>query len=153
MNSFEAREARRLIGDPERGRQLAMTPAERAAEETRQGINDIIARFGDVAAETTGLVDGAGRNAAIDRFIADRARQVAPMTAGFADEVRNAILQGPSRAAIGATDASTVEGQRELNRLLRGDDSNRDVDLVGLQEEANRLLAIIAEKKNAPVAN
>ena len=63
--------------------------------------------------------------------------------------VANALLQGPSRAALQPTDISTVEGSRELTRLLRGDDAARDqANLVELQKEANRLLDLIA---NAPV--
>jgi hypothetical protein len=45
-----------------------------------------------------------------------------------------------------------MEGARELNRLLRGDDSAKDVDLVALQKEANAILERIAQKQN-PVAN
>lgn len=71
---------------------------------------------------------------------------------GFADQVQNAILQGPSRAALQASDASTVEGSRELSRLLRGDDAARNQDLVQLQKEANRLLDLIANNP-ANVAN
>jgi hypothetical protein len=152
VNGFEEREKRRVMGTPERGRELAMTPEQREAEQRAQGVNSIRQWFGEVAAETTGLVDQRAQNEAIIRFFDEQARQAAPMLTGFADEVRNAVLQGPSRAALGATDASTVEGQKELNRLIRGDDPNRDVDLAGLQREANRLLAIIAEKK-ANVAN
>jgi hypothetical protein len=152
VNGFEEREKRRVMGTPERGRELAMTPEQREAEQRAQGVNSIRQWFGEVAAETTGLVDQRAQNEAIIRFFDEQARQAAPMLTGFADEVRNAVLQGPSRAALGATDASTVEGQKELNRLIRGDDPNRDVDLAGLQREANRLLAIIAEKK-AAVAN
>ena len=142
MNGFEATEARRLLGDPERGRQLAMTPGERAAEETQQGINDIIARFGEIAAATTGLVDVRARDEAINRFLGDRIRQEAPLIAGFSDEVANALLQGPSRAALQATDASTLQGQQELNRLLRGEDPARDVNLVELQKQTESLKSI-----------
>lgn len=149
LNGFEAREARRLTGDAERGRELSLTPGERAAEQVQQGINDIITRFGEVAAETTGLVDEAGRQDAIGRFINDQLRQFAPAVFALADEVTNAVLQGPSRAALGATDASTIEGQRELNRLLRGDDSARDVNLLELQKQT-QVLEEIKEKIAEP---
>jgi hypothetical protein len=71
---------------------------------------------------------------------------------GLRDSVQNAVMQGPSRAALNASDATTMEGARELNRLLRGDDSAKDVDLVALQKEANAILERIAQKQN-PVAN
>jgi hypothetical protein len=150
MNGFEAREARRLLGDPERGRQLAMTPGERAAEETQQGINDIIARFGEIAAETTGLVDVRARDEAINRFLGDRIRQEAPLIAGFSDEVANALLQGPSRAALQASDASTLQGQQELNRLLRGEDPARDVNLVELQKQTQALNELVQIGRAGP---
>jgi len=150
MNGFEAREARRLLGDPERGRQLAMTPGERAAEETRQGINDIIARFGEIAAETTGLVDVRARDEAINRFLGDRIRQEAPLIAGFSDEVANALLQGPSRAALQASDASTLQGQQELNRLLRGEDPARDVNLIELQKQTRELERLVQLAEQGP---
>jgi hypothetical protein len=150
--SFDAAEESRLRGDPERGRTLSMTPAERAAEEIQQGLNDIQARFQAVAENVTGLVDTAGMEEAQARFMEDMVRQFAPMITGMADSVRNAVMQGPSRAALNASDVTTTQGQQELNRLLRGDDPAREVDLVALQREANRLLEVIA-KKGAPVAD
>lgn len=80
-------------------------------------------------------------------------RQQAPAIFGLADAVTNALLQGPSRAALQPTDISTVEGSRELTRLLRGDDAARDqANLVELQKEANRLLDLIANNP-ANIAN
>ena len=61
------------------------------------------------------------------------------MMAGFQQERRNALLQGPSRAALKATDITTTEGQSELNRLIRGDDSALDVNLVELQKQSDEL--------------
>jgi len=62
---------------------------------------------------------------------------------GFREERMNAILQGPSRAALNVADTNTMEGQRELNRLLRGDDPNRDVNLVELQKQSELLQGVI----------
>jgi hypothetical protein len=67
------------------------------------------------------------------------------------DSVRNAVLAGPSRAALNASDVTTSQGQQELNRLLRGDDPARDVDMVALQRETNEILRSI-ERKDNPVA-
>jgi hypothetical protein len=45
-----------------------------------------------------------------------------------------------------------MQGAQELNRLLRGDDPAKNVDMVALQKEANAILERIAQKQN-PVAN
>lgn len=70
------------------------------------------------------------------------ARENAPLFAELAANVQNALLQGPSRAALNAADATTVEGSRELNRLLRGDDPARDVNLLELQKQTANLASI-----------
>jgi hypothetical protein len=64
----------------------------------------------------------------------------------------NAALQGPSRAALNVADAQTMEGNRELNRLLRGDDPNKDVNLVELQKQSELLQKVIEaiEKESGP---
>jgi hypothetical protein len=141
-----------------RGRELSLTPAQRASEELNAKIQDIRNFFSLAAENSTGLPDDVEKirgqmNAAIDQTTVDAARQAAPAIFSLGEEVQNAILQGPSRASLGATDASTIEGQRELNRLLRGDDQARDVNLVELQNQT-RLLGEIAQntRENAPVA-
>ena len=88
------------------------------------------------------------RDRRIARATEDAQRSIAPTIFGLADQVQNAILQGPSRAALAPTDVTTMEGSRELTRLLRGDDASRNQDLVNLQKEANQLLKMIA---NDPV--
>ena len=144
----------------QRGRDLLLRPGERAARELQQSVADIRAatkqnvdrairegRPQDVAGERQ-----RGREAE-RRALFEQLRNTAPTIFGLADSVANAVLQGPSRAALQATDVSTVEGSRELTRLLRGDDAARDqANLVELQKEANRLLDIIANAP-APVAN
>jgi hypothetical protein len=130
----------REILDQQSGRDVADTLA-RDFEAIRQ-------EFGRLA-EDTGLLDTAGIRQAQQKLLDDTQRQTAPAIFGLADQVQNALLQGPSRAALQPTDVSTVEGSRELTRLLRGDDAARDqANLVELQKEANRLLDLIA---NAPV--
>jgi hypothetical protein len=141
----------------ERGRRYSMTPAQRAGEELDQQIADIREYFSQAAENSTGLPEDVAKirnrmNEAIARAEEDFMRQIAPVTMGLRDSVQNAVMQGPSRAALNASDATTMEGARELNRLLRGDDSAKDVDLVALQKEANAILERIAQKQN-PVAN
>jgi hypothetical protein len=239
-----AQQQQRSFDAVSRGAELSLSPARAFAEELSSGVNDIRAFYSQLAEATTGVVDFAAQNAAIQRLVdqgqvnllrtrseqasasvreeigrinatafglvsaglaqpvdasrraadarrraiegitdgglserqqADRqieeqlalaeaqaaafvrngdrlaafeslrnnranlARQQAPLLVGFAEEVQNAILQGPSRASLSATDASTLEGQRELNRLLRGEDSARDVNLVELQKQTQSL--------------
>jgi hypothetical protein len=45
-----------------------------------------------------------------------------------------------------------MEGNRELNRLLRGDDPNKDVNLVELQKQSELLQKVIEaiEKESGP---
>jgi len=138
-----------------RGRELSRTDGERAAADLTRGLEDIRQFFGRQAEEGTGLVDFGAQAAAQQRFIDQSLRQAAPAIFALADQVQNAVLQGPSRAALQATDVSTVEGSRELNRLLRGDDSARDQNLVELQKQSQSLeeLVRIAREGGAQVAN
>jgi hypothetical protein len=108
------------------------------AEEELQAFRNFAAKAGERSAE-------ADRLDVAKQFRDERLRQAAPQVFALQDAVQNAILQGPSRAALNAADATTTEGSRELNRLLRGDDPARDVNLLELQkqtallEEANRI--------------
>jgi len=150
------RQIREQRASSARGRELTLTPGQRAAEELNQQIADIRQYASDAAEESSGLPEDVAKirdrmNDAIRRAEEDMMRQVAPTITGMADAVRNAVALGPSRAALNASDVTTTQGQQELNRLLRGDDSAREVDLAALQREANRLLQVIANKE-APVA-
>lgn len=78
------------------------------------------------------------------RLIADQMRNAAPTIFGLADSVQNAMLQGPSRAALVGTDVSTSEGQRELYRLMRGDDPSKDENLVELRKQSDALSKLVA---------
>jgi len=131
------------------GRNLVLTDSQRAAD-------DFLAQVQRLnAALEAGEIDRDQRRAAIDRLQQDGLRQLAPTIFGLADQVQNAVLQGPSRAALEATDVSTVEGSRELNRLLRGDDDARNQPLIELQREANKIAERIArgvENNEAQVA-
>jgi exonuclease VII small subunit len=108
------------------------------AERRIQRARDFAGRAGERLAEADEL-DVA------KQFRDERLRQAAPQVFALQDAVQNSILQGPSRAALNAADVTTMEGSRELNRLLRGDDPARDVNLLELQkqtallEEANRI--------------
>jgi hypothetical protein len=71
-------------------------------------------------------------------------QQFAPDLAALAQEVRNSIAVGPSRAALQASDASTLQGQQELNRLMRGDDSAAAANIAELQRQTSVLNQIDA---------
>jgi len=150
------RQIREQRASADRGRDLTLTPGERAAEELNQRIADISEYADRAERESAGLPEDIKKirdrmKEAIARAEEDMMRQVAPTITGMADSVRNAVLLGPSRAALNASDATTTQGQQELNRLLRGDDPARDVDMVALQRETNEILRAIERKEN-PVA-
>jgi hypothetical protein len=159
--------------DAARGLGLVDTPAKRAAGELRQNLADIdraVQAAGDAAIVAVRaapnedfrrrareeLRELQGQANAARKRIADEAfRANAPAIFALADQVANAVVQGPSRAALQATDVSTLEGSRELNRLLRGDDSARDQNLVELQKQSQSLdeLVRIAREGGAQIAN
>jgi hypothetical protein len=143
-----------------RGRELLLRPGQRARRELDQQLRDLDAEINQRTAEAVlarrfGDIPGIRNEGdqARRRLQEEASRQQAPTIFSLADQVQNAILRGPSRAALNVTDASTVEGSRELSRLLRGDDAARDQNsLVELQKEANRLLDLIANNP-AHIAN
>jgi hypothetical protein len=152
---IQAQRERQQVEAAIRGRELSQTPGERAARSLTQGLEDIRQFFGQQAEATTGLVDFEAQSAAQQRLIDETLRSTAPAIFGLADQVQNAVLSGPSRAALQATDVSTVEGNRELNRLIRGDDAARNQDLVELQKQSQALeeLVRIAREEGVPIAD
>jgi hypothetical protein len=138
-----------------RGRELLRGEGGRAAEEAvnqvrdlRQATRESVARaisegrFGDIAG-----IQQQSRDAE-QRLIAEQQRAAAPAIFNLADSVQNAILQGPSRAALNASDISTQEGARELNRLLRGEDAARDQNLIELQRQSTVLEEMLRTVKD-----
>lgn len=148
-----------------RGEELSLTPAERAAEEMARGVADINAYFDQMSQNiidaNNGLPDDNAmkqlrenerkRQEANDRFIEDQERAQAPMVFEMLDAAANVLAQGPRREALGAVDAGTLEGQRELNRLIRGDDPAKDINVIELRKQT-AILKDIRDKK-VPIAN
>ena len=137
----------------ERGRQASQTPAQKAGEELANTIRDIRTNF--LAQQQEGGVAVRAGFEAFDetrRAAQDAMRQQAPAIFAMADAVQNAVLQGPSRAALQASDVTTMQGASELNRLIRGDDSAKNVDTVELQKQSKALeeLVVIARANGAP---
>jgi len=149
----EAASERRRAESAVRGRDLSLTDGERAGEQLTRQLEDI-RQFFSRQAEAAGVpVDLEAQAAAQARITQDAFRAAAPALAGIADSVANAIASGPSRAALNVSDASTVEGQRELNRLLRGDDPARDQNLAELARQTQVLEEIKAKLDPPAVAN
>jgi len=122
----------------ERGRELGRSPEQRRMEDIRR-------QAGDLGNAVQQMRDEGKRRDANDlaRTAAiNMAREQAPMYAQFAQEAITARLQGPSRAALNASDIQTGEGARELNRLMRGDNSGKDVNLAEMRKQSNLLEAI-----------
>jgi hypothetical protein len=138
-------QTRRLERDKEqreqasRGRDLAATPGQRAAKDLNENLESIRQFFGEQAELGNGLVDEKAQREAMQRQIEEARKSVAPMVFDMAQARENAILGGPSRAALNASDVTTMEGQKELNRLLRGDDSAKDINLAELQKQTQQL--------------
>lgn len=139
-----------------RGRELSKSPAEQAGRKLADDLRAL------EAARDEAVAGGGNRLLLNEEFAKDRQRIIedsfrstAPATFALADSVANAVLQGPSRASLEASDVSTVEGARELNRLLRGDDASRDQNLVELQKQSQSLdeLVRIAREGGAVIAN
>lgn len=121
-----------------RGRELGMTPEERFRRDFREGVGaDINARAKELSDQ------GVNPQAFLRQAIQNQMEQVAPMLQQFQEERQNAMLQGPSRAALNVSDVSTSQGQGELNRLLRGDDSAKDVNLAELRKQTDRLDEVV----------
>ena len=135
----------------QRGRKARMRKSEVAGIELGNTLADMSDSF--TAEQRLGLAPDRDKFEQDRRRVIDEAmRSTAPAIFDLADQVENAIVQGPSRAALQATDVSTSQGAAELNRLLRGDDSAKDQNLAELQKQSKSLddLVVIA-KENAGV--
>jgi hypothetical protein len=121
-----------------RGRDLGLTDRERFRKEFAEGEGaDINARAAEMRRA------GEDRTAFLKQAVKNQMESVAPMLQQFQEERQNAILNGPSRAALNISDVSTSQGQSELNRLIRGDDSAKDVNLAELRKQTGKLDEVI----------
>jgi hypothetical protein len=129
-----------------RGREAFMTDRERFARDSREGIvRDMTAG----AIDQAGLMNVNGRRDLLEKGLQNQMEQVAPGIAAFDEERKNAQIQGPSRAALNVTDVSTSQGASELTRLLRGDDSAKDVNLAELRKQTSKFDDLIQAVKDA----
>jgi hypothetical protein len=125
----------------DRGRELGMTEREKDRENAA-GV------AGDIAARASQLTNDADRQQFIDRATRNAYKEVAPALYDMDEQFKNAMRE-PSRARIEATDINSQQGQSELTRLLRGDDSAKNQNL----EVLNKQLAKLEEVKQAVIAN
>jgi hypothetical protein len=115
----------------DRGRIFGLSPTAKAREEMDAKIADIGARASDL--------NGDDKFGFVQQAMGNMAKEIAPLLAQFGEEVRNAQLAGPNRAALNASDVTTMQGQSELQRLMRKDDPARDVNFVELQKQTTLL--------------
>lgn len=126
----------------DRGRQLGMSQLDRDRLAISAGVNDLRLAMSEELTDE-------GRQSLAKEGQKNLAKQFAPMVMQFVNERETALLKGPSRAALQASDVTTQQGQAELNRLLRGQDSNRDVNLAELQEQTKKLQEIVEAIRNS----
>ena len=130
------------------GRELALTPREKQAEEMATGVNQLKQKGLETA-------DNAERARIINNGAKNLRAQAAPMIEAMNNSRLSAILEGnngPSRQALKVSDVNTMEGQSEMNRLLRGDDAAKNVDLEELRKQTqalNDLNKMVGEAKQA----
>lgn len=124
-----------------RGRDLQLTAGDRVARQLRDDEAALLAAGGPNIEKN------------IARIRDEALSGIAPTLFGLQDQVQNAILRGPSRAALNPTDVSTVEGSRELTRLLRGDDEARNQDLVAINKEQLEVQKAIRDNLDLRNAN
>ena len=147
-----AAEARLRADSAARGERLLQSDAEQAARGVVQALQDIQNATQLRFDSGLGIDPGADQEARA-RVLDEARRQAAPALFALQDAVANAVLQGPSRQALNAADISTQQGTAELNRLLRGDDSARDQNLLELQKQTNELVKLNANLGAAGVAD
>ena len=125
-----------------RGRDLGLTERERFRKEYTEGAGaDINARAKELRD------DGKNPTGFLRQAFQNQMETVAPMLQGFQEERQNAMLQGPSRAALNVSDVSTSQGASELTRLIRGDDSAKDVNLAELKKQTDKLQEVLDQLK------
>lgn len=129
----------------ERGRDLGKSEMDRRKEDINRKAGDL----GNATDQMQLAGDLAGAKDLAQKAAINMARDAAPLYAQFGDELMTARLQGPSRAALNASDIQTGEGAKELNRLLRGEDSAKDVNLAEMQKQSGLLERIEAAIENS----
>jgi hypothetical protein len=118
----------------ERGRDLLASPNSKTVAAFRKDL--------EAATMAAGGPGGAG----VAEFVKNRIMEAAPAIAQMNAE-RAAAINPPYFSALQASDTSTMDGQRELNRLLRGEDASKDKNLDELKTQSELLRDLIAIAK------
>jgi len=118
----------------ERGRDLLASPKSKTVAAFRKDL--------EAATMAAGGPGGAG----VAEFVKNRLMEAAPAIAQMNAE-RAAAINPPYFSALQSSDTSTMDGQRELNRLLRGDDASKDKNLDELKTQSDLIRELIAVAK------
>jgi hypothetical protein len=117
------------------GKELAMTESQRR----KKAATDEAEILGGAAGEIT---DAGKRSQFVQDYFNNKKQEIQTTLKGYEDERTNAIMGGPSRAALNASDVTTSAGSSELNRLLRGDDASKDVNFAEMKHQSELLAEI-----------
>jgi len=143
---------RRELESAARGEDLIASNAEKAGAQLARNLLDIREAF-DLR-RRAGVDDDANEQAQAEaRLIKESRRQIAPAVFALQDQITNAAIGGPNRAALSASDITTQQGTSELNRLLRGDDPAREQNIVELRKQTAELVGLREDLKNLGVAD
>ena len=118
----------------ERGRDLLASPKSKTVAAFRKDL--------EAATMAAGGPGGAG----VAEFVKNRLMEAAPAIAQMNAE-RAAAINPPYFSALQASDTSTSDGQRELNRLLRGEDASKDKNLDELKTQSELIRELITVAK------
>jgi len=118
----------------ERGRDLLASPKSKTVAAFRKDL--------EAATMAAGGPGGAG----VAEFVKNRIMEAAPAIAQMNAE-RAAAINPPYFSALQSSDTSTMDGQRELNRLLRGEDASKDKSLDELKTQSDLIRELIAVAK------
>jgi hypothetical protein len=117
------------------GKELAMSESERR----KKSATDEADLVGAAAAEIT---DAGKREDFMQKYYENKKKEVQTALKGYEDERQNALIGGPSRAALNASDVTSSAGSSELNRLLRGDDASKDANFAEMKHQSELLAEI-----------
>lgn len=115
----------------ERGAELLMSPSGGKLSAFRKDLEDAT------------LAAGGPGGAGVAEFVKNRLLEAAPGLAQMEQE-RAMAIKPPYFQALQASDATAAEGQKELNRLLRGEDASKDKNLDELKTQSELLRDLIA---------
>jgi hypothetical protein len=117
-----------------RGRDLGLTERDRAVKEFGQGTgSDVAARANELRRQ------GQDPKQYVNEAFREQRREIAPALKALEDERQSALLMGPNRQPLQFSDTTTQQGQAELTRLLRGQDSAQERNLAELNKQSGIL--------------